>query len=97
METRRSGLEFGAPLSIGNDCWIGEHAVINPGVTLGNKVVVASGSVVTRSFGDNVVLAGVPPKVIKELAPDNRKPKQNSCCDPETKPKDPTLPAPRER
>jgi maltose O-acetyltransferase len=75
METRRSGLEFGAPISIGNDCWIGGHAVINPGVTLGNNVVVASGSVVTSSFGDNVVPAGVPAKVIKGLAPDNRKPK----------------------
>jgi acetyltransferase-like isoleucine patch superfamily enzyme len=75
METRRSDLEFGAPLSIGNDRWIGGHAVINPRVTLGNNVVVASGSVVTSSFGDTAVLAGVPAKVIRELAPDNRKPK----------------------
>ena len=52
---------------IGDDVWIGAHAVINPGVTLGNRVVVASGAVVTRSFGDDVVVAGVPAEVIKKI------------------------------
>jgi maltose O-acetyltransferase len=66
-ETRSSGLELGVPITIGNNVWIGAHAVINPGVTLGNNVVVASGSVVTQPFGDNVVLAGVPAKVIKKI------------------------------
>jgi maltose O-acetyltransferase len=42
-------------------------AVINPGVTLGDNVVVASGAVVTKSFGDNVVIGGNPAKVIKEI------------------------------
>ncbi len=65
-EQRRSGVEFGAPITIGNDCWIGGHAVINPGVTLGNNVVVASGAVVTKSFGDGVLIGGVPARVIKQ-------------------------------
>src|SRR5574344_2110964 len=56
-----------APVAIGNDCWIGGHATINPGVTLGNGVVVASGAVVTKSFGDRVVLAGVPARVVKTI------------------------------
>lgn len=64
-DTRRSGLEFGAPITIGNDCWIGGNAVINPGVTLGDGVVVASGAVVTRSFGDRVVIGGVPARILK--------------------------------
>ena len=40
------------------------NAVLNPGVTLGDNVVVGSGAVVTKSFGDNVILAGVPAKII---------------------------------
>lgn len=65
-ETRTDGLELGVPITIGDNVWIGAHAVINPGVTLGNNVVVASGSVVTQPFGDHVVLAGAPAKVIKK-------------------------------
>ncbi|MBK1832841.1 sugar O-acetyltransferase [Roseibacillus ishigakijimensis] len=64
---RSAGWEFGKPITIGDDVWIGAHAVINPGVTLGNRVVVASGAVVTKSFGDDVVLAGVPARVIKTI------------------------------
>ncbi|MDB4538017.1 sugar O-acetyltransferase [Akkermansiaceae bacterium] len=67
LEVRRSGLEFGAPISIGDDVWIGGRTVINPGVTLGNNVVVASGSVVTKSFHDNCLIGGVPAKLIKTL------------------------------
>ncbi len=65
--TRISGLEYGKPITIGNDCWIGGHAVINPGVTLGDNVIVGSGAVVTKSFPSNVIIAGNPAKVIKTL------------------------------
>lgn len=64
---RNSSFEYGKPVTIGNNCWIGGHAVINPGVTLGDNVVVASGSVVTKSFGSNVVVGGNPAKIIKEI------------------------------
>ncbi|MGQ8366687.1 sugar O-acetyltransferase [Glaciecola sp. 1036] len=64
---RNSGLEYAKAVIIGDNCWIGGHAVINPGVTLGNNVVVASGAVVTKSFSDNVVIGGSPAKVIKHL------------------------------
>ncbi|ENM5835632.1 sugar O-acetyltransferase [Vibrio metoecus] len=64
---RNSGLEFGKPIKIGNNCWIGGHATINPGVTLGDNVVVASGAVVTKSFGSNVVIGGNPARVLKEI------------------------------
>lgn len=64
---RNSGLELAAPITIGDNCWIGGNAVINPGVTLGDNVVVASGAVVTKSFGDNVVIGGNPAKVLKHI------------------------------
>ncbi len=64
-DERNSGLEYSKPITIGDNCWIGGHATINPGVTLGNNVVVASGAVVTKSFGDNVVIGGNPAKIIK--------------------------------
>jgi len=64
---RVSGLEYGKPIKIGNDCWIGGHAVINPGVTLGDNVIVGSGSVVTKSFPSNVIIAGNPAKIIRKL------------------------------
>ena len=53
-------------VTIGDDAWIGGGAIICPGVTLGNNVIVGAGSVVTKSFGDNVVIAGNPARIIKE-------------------------------
>ena len=47
--------------------WIGGRAVINPGVTIGNNVVIASGSIVTKDVPDNVVIGGNPAKIIKEI------------------------------
>ncbi|WP_047984730.1 maltose acetyltransferase domain-containing protein [Ornithinibacillus californiensis] len=64
---RISGIEFGKPVTIGNNVWIGGSAVINPGVTIGNNVVVASGSVVTKDVPDNVVIGGNPARVIKAI------------------------------
>ena len=54
-------------VSIGNNVWIGGSTVLCPGAHLGNNVVVAAGSVVTKSFDDNVMIGGVPAKIIKYL------------------------------
>lgn len=66
-QDRLSGVEYGAPITIGDNCWAGGGVTILPGVTLGDNVVIGAGSVVTKSYGDNVVLAGNPARIIKEL------------------------------
>jgi acetyltransferase-like isoleucine patch superfamily enzyme len=53
-----------APVKIGNDVWIGVHAVITGGVTIGNGVVVSAGAVVTKDVADYQIVGGVPAKVI---------------------------------
>jgi acetyltransferase-like isoleucine patch superfamily enzyme len=57
------------PIVIGRHCWIGSNAVILPGVTLGNNVIVAAGAVVTESFPSNCMIAGVPARQIRNLVP----------------------------
>jgi len=64
---RNSGVEFAKPIVIGDNCWIGGHATINPGVTLGDNVVIASGAVVTKSFPSNVVIGGNPARILKKV------------------------------
>jgi maltose O-acetyltransferase len=65
--TRRSGLEMAAPITIGDDVWIGGGAIICPGVSIGNNAVIGAGSVVTKDIPANVVAAGNPARVIKQL------------------------------
>lgn len=66
-ETRRSGLEMARPIAIGDDVWIGGGATICPGVTVGHNTVIGAGSVVTRDIPANVVAAGNPCKVIRDI------------------------------
>ena len=58
-------------ITIGDNCWIATGAIITAGVSLGNHVVVAAGAVVTKSFPDNVLIAGVPARIVKQLDPYN--------------------------
>lgn len=56
------------PIIIKDNCWLGANSVILPGVKIGNHVIVAAGSIVTKSFtDDNIVIGGNPAKVIKKL------------------------------
>lgn len=53
------------PVIIGDDCWIGANATIVPGIKLGSGIIVAAGSVVTKSFDDNVIIGGNPAIILK--------------------------------
>lgn len=64
---RNSGEEFGKEIKIGNSVWMGGGAIIYPGVTLGDNVVVSAGSVVTKSFPNNVLIGGNPAQILKEI------------------------------
>ena len=65
--TRISLLEYGKPVRIGNNVWIGGNSVIAPGVTIGDNVVVGAGSVVTKDVPDNVVVVGNPARILKKI------------------------------
>nr|WP_216667931.1 sugar O-acetyltransferase [Sporosarcina jiandibaonis] len=64
---RIGGTEYGKPVSIGDNVWIGGRAIINPGVRIGNNVVIASGAVVTKDVPNNVVIGGNPARIIKTV------------------------------
>lgn len=64
---RISMLEFGTPITIGNNVWVGGNAVINPGVNIGNNVIIGAGSVVTKDIPDNVIAVGNPCRVLREI------------------------------
>lgn len=59
------------PVVIGDNVWIGEGVVIMPGVSIGDNVIIGANAVVTHSFPKNVVIAGVPAKIIKYLDKNN--------------------------
>lgn len=66
-QQRREGQEYGKPITIGNDVWIGGGAIICPGVTVGEKSVIGAGTVVTKNVPAGVVIAGNPGKVLKQI------------------------------
>lgn len=68
---RRAGKQIGAEqvaeVNIGDDVWIGSHAMILKGVTIGQRSVVGARSVVTKDVPPNVIVAGNPARVVREL------------------------------
>ena len=64
---RVAGGCYAKPVKIGNNVWIGAGVSINQGVTIGDNTVIGSGSVITNNIPANVVAAGVPCKVIREI------------------------------
>lgn len=63
--TRRHGGSFGQMTRIGANCFIGCGAIILPGVTIGDQVIVGAGSVVTKDVPSNSIVAGNPARVIR--------------------------------
>ena len=56
-----------APIVVGKDVWIGAHATILKGVTIGDGAIIAAGAVVTRDVPPNTIAAGVPARVVKTI------------------------------
>lgn len=72
-DSRNSAYEYGIPVSIGDNCWIGGNSVICPGVKIGNNVIIGAGSVVTKDIPDWAIAAGNPCKVIRRITDEDRK------------------------
>ena len=64
---RRETKETAYPITIGEDCWLGGNVTVCPGVTIGNRVIVAAGSVVVHDVPDDVLVAGNPAVVKRHL------------------------------
>lgn len=69
---RNLGLEIALPINIGNNVWIGGHVSVLPGVTIGDNAVIGAGSVVNRDIPPNVIAAGNPCRVIRQITDDDR-------------------------
>lgn len=71
-EPRRAGWEYGAPITIEDNVWLGGGVIVCPGVTIGQDTVVGAGAVVTRDLPAGVVAAGVPARVLREIGETDR-------------------------
>lgn len=71
--SRSSGYEYGIPITIGNNVWIGGNAVVMPGVTIGDNCVIGAGSVVTKDIPANSAAAGNPCRVLREITEEDRR------------------------
>jgi maltose O-acetyltransferase len=72
-DSRNSGYEYGISITLGSNIWVGGNSVINPGVSIGGNTVIGSGSVVTKDIPANVVAAGNPCKIIRNITDGDRK------------------------
>ena len=64
---RREPKETAYPITVGEDCWLGGGVIVCPGVTIGNRCIIAAGSVVTRDIPDDSLAAGCPAVVKRKL------------------------------
>ena len=67
-DERFKEIDLFGPIKVGNNVFIGNNAIILPGVTIGDNVIVGAGAVVTKDIPSNSVSAGVPARVIKSLS-----------------------------
>ena len=72
-DSRNSMYEYGIPVTIGDNVWIGGNTVICPGVTIGSNCVIGAGSVVTKDIPDWSVAAGNPCKVIRKITDEDKR------------------------
>lgn len=72
-EARNTGYEYGLPISIGDDVWIGGNTVVLPGVSIGSGTTIGAGSVVNRDIPAGVLAAGNPCRVIRPITEEDRR------------------------
>lgn len=77
FERRNKGLEYAYPIIVGNNVWFGAGVQVMPGVTIGDNVVIGSGSIVVKDIPSNSVAVGNPCKVIREITDEDK----NKCWD----------------
>lgn len=70
--TRNTGYEYGLPVTIGDNVWVGGSVVVCPGVTIGDNAVIGAGSVVTRDVPSWTVAAGNPCRVLRRITEADR-------------------------
>ncbi|MEJ5922160.1 sugar O-acetyltransferase [Bifidobacterium thermophilum] len=70
--SRNSGYEYGIPVTIGDNVWLGGNTVVLPGVTIGDNVVIGAGSVVTKDIPANCIAVGNPCHVVRAITEDDR-------------------------
>ena len=68
----RRSQEFGKPVVIGSDVWVGGGSIILPGITIGSRTVIGAGSVVTKDIPDDVVAVGNPCRVLRQITENDR-------------------------
>lgn len=66
-ELREKAFQFNVPVHIGKNCWLGAGVIILPGVNVGDNSVIGAGSIVTKDIPSNVVAAGNPCRVLREI------------------------------
>lgn len=69
VQSRRDDVEYARPITIGDDCWVGGHVVILPGVTVGEGCTIAASSVVSRDVPAWSVAMGAPARVVRKVTP----------------------------
>ncbi|KAI9734857.1 MAG: hypothetical protein M1834_001937 [Cirrosporium novae-zelandiae] len=69
VQSRRDNIEYAREVTIGNDCWIGGHVTILPGVHIGKGCTIGAGSIVTKDIPPWSVAIGSPAKVVKKVTP----------------------------
>ena len=72
-DSRNSGYEYGIPITIGDNVWIGGNSVLLPGVRIGSNSVIGAGSVVSRDIPEWVVAVGSPCRVVRRITEEDRK------------------------
>ena len=69
---RRQGWEYGEPITVADNVWLGGGVIVCPGVTIGENTVVGAGAVITRNLPAGIGAAGAPARILREIGEQDR-------------------------